>query len=158
MADTPTPRDARFHDADERPLKLWATDAEDLQILAALAQDAVLPASEMRWQKGPRRFAMLLNRYRWEHGTRQPERVRSLLTAGDVVSVRGQGVLPGDADTVLSLLTLDWEPGADADGILRLTFAGDGVIEVTCDCLDVMLADVTQPYAAPSGKAPEHPE
>lgn len=154
MADTS--HDAKFHDADERPLKLWATDAEDLQVIAALAQDAVLPASEMRWQKGPRRFAILINRFRWEHGIRQPERVRCLLTAGDVKSVRGQGVVPGDPDTVLSLLTLDWEPGADAEGTLRLTFAGDGVVEVACECLDVMLSDVTRPYTAPSGKAPDH--
>ncbi len=150
--------DARFHDADGAPLRLWATDVEDLQVVSALLQDAVLPASEMKWQKAPRRFAMLLNRFRWEHGTRQPERVRTVLTAGDVRSVRGQGVVPGDPDTILSLLTAEWEAGADGDGTLRLTFAGDGVIEVTCDCLDLTLADVTQPYAAPSGKAPRHPD
>lgn len=150
--------DARFHDADGTPLRLWATDAADLQVISALVQDAALPASEVRWQKGPRRFAMLLNRFRWEHGVRRAERVQSVLVAGDVGAVRGQGVVPGDADTVLSLLTLDWEPGADADGVLRLTFAGDGVVEVTCDCLDVTLRDVTRPYAAPSGKVPGHPD
>ncbi|MCK0167360.1 DUF2948 family protein [Jannaschia sp. S6380] len=152
------PKDARFHDADAGPLRLWATDADDLQVVAALVQDAVLPASEMTWQKGARRFAMLVNRFRWEHGTRTPERVQTVLTASDVTHVRGQGVVPGDADTVLSLLTLEWEAGADADGCLRLTFAGDGVVEVACDCLDLRLRDVTAPYAPPSGKAPSHPE
>lgn len=150
--------DARFHDADGAPLRLWATDAADLQVISALVQDSVLPASELRWQKGARRFAMLLNRFRWEHGTRRAERVQTVLVAGDARAVRGQGVVPGDADTVLSLLSLEWEPGADADGILRLTFAGDGVVEVSCDCLDVTLRDVTRPYAAPSGKVPGHPE
>ncbi|CTQ51423.1 DUF2948 family protein [Jannaschia donghaensis] len=150
--------DARFHDADGVPLRLWATDAEDLQVVSALVQDAVLSASEMRWQKGGRRFAMLLNRFRWEHGARQPERVQTVLTANDVRAVRGQGVVPGDADTVLSVLMVDWVPGEDADGTLRLTFAGDGLIEVTCDCLDLTLGDVTRPYAAPSGKAPTHPD
>ena len=149
--------DARFHDGDGAPLRLWATDAEDLQVISALVQDAVLPASEMRWVKGARRFALLLNRFRWEHGTRQAQRVQTVLTAGDVQGIRGQGVQPGDAETVLSLLAVDWVPGADADGVLRLTFAGDGVVEVTCDCLDVTLRDVTRPYAAPSGKTPEHP-
>lgn len=150
--------DARFHDADGTPLRLWATDAEDLQVVSALVQDSVLPASELRWQKGTRRFAMLLNRFRWEHGTRQAERVQTVLVASDVQSVRGQGVIPGDADTVLSLLTVEWVPGADADGVLRLTFAGDGLIEVSSDCLDVTLRDVTRPYAAPSGRAPTHPD
>ncbi|WP_299820163.1 DUF2948 family protein [uncultured Jannaschia sp.] len=150
--------DARFHDARGGPLRLWATDAEDLQVISALVQDAVLPATEMTWTKSARRFAMLLNRFRWEHGSRRMERVQTLLSAGDVRGVRGQGIVPGDADTVLSLLALEWEPGTDADGTLRLTFAGDGVVEVLCDCLDVTLRDVTRPYAAPSGKAPGHPD
>lgn len=150
--------DAKFHDADGAPLRLWATDEHDLQVVSALVQDAVLPASEMRWQKGARRFAMLINRFRWEHGVRRAERVQSVLTANEVRGVRGQGVVPGDADTILSLLSLEWERGEDADGVLRLIFAGDGVIEVTCECLDLILSDVTRPYAAPSGKAPDHPD
>lgn len=150
--------DAKFHDADGAPLRLWATDEHDLQVVSALVQDAVLPASEMRWQKGARRFAMLINRFRWEHGVRRAERVQSVFTANEVRGVRGQGVVPGDADTILSLLSLEWERGEDADGVLRLIFAGDGVIEVTCECLDLILSDVTRPYAAPSGKAPDHPD
>ncbi|MFO6462787.1 DUF2948 family protein [Jannaschia sp. KMU-145] len=148
--------DARFHDADGAPLRLWATDPEDLQIVAALCQDAVLPASEMRWSREARTLDLLLNRFRWEHGARTPERVRCVLRATDVRNVRGQGVVPGDADTILSLLTVEWVPGPDADGALRLTFAGDGVIEAACDCLDVTLSDVTRPYAAPSGRTPSH--
>lgn len=149
-------QDARFNDVDGRPLRLWAADPEDLQVVAALTQDAILPASEMRWERGPRRLALLLNRFRWEHGQRSPERVRSLMVIGDVKSVRGQGVVPGDAETILSLLTVEWVPEADGSGRLRLTFAGDGVVEAACDCLDVTVTDVTQAYAAPSGRAPDH--
>ena len=149
-------RDARFHDADGKPLRLWATDAEDLQVVSALCQDGVLPATEMRWSAARREFALLVNRFRWERGARTPERVRAVLRAGDARGVRGQGVSPGDGGTVLSLLAIEWEPGADAGGLLRLTFAGDGVVEVACDCLDVTLADVTRPYAAPSGARPGH--
>ena len=148
--------DARFHDASGTPLRLWATDPEDLQVVSALCQDAVLPASEMRWLKGEGRFAMLLNRFRWEHGTRRAERVQTVLTATEVQHVRGQGVVPGDADTILSLLAIEWAPGTDADGKLRLTFAGDGVVELDCACLDLTLRDVTRPYGAPSGKVPDH--
>lgn len=150
--------DARFHDADSRPLRLWATDPTDLQVISALCQDAVLPASEMRWQAGARRFAMLLNRFRWEGGSRMPERVQCLLTAGDATGVRGQGMTPGDSGTVLSLLAIEWRPGEDGTGHLRLTFAGDGEIEVACDCLDVALHDVTRPHRAVSGRTPEHGE
>ncbi|KIT16819.1 DUF2948 family protein [Jannaschia aquimarina] len=148
--------DATFADgAPDRPLRLWATDAEDLQVVAALCQDAVLPASEMRWIASERRFAMLLNRFRWED-RRDAERVRSVLVVSDVTRVGGQGITPGDPDTILSLLTLEWEPGEDGQGALILTFAGDGAVRVEAECLDIRLSDVTRPYAAPSGKAPDH--
>ena len=151
--------DARFADGGGAgPLRLWATEAEDLQVISALAQDAVLPASEMRWSKARREMTLLLNRFRWESRARPPQRVRSVLTVAEARRVRGQGVLPGDADAILSLLALEWGPGTDAEGTLRLTFAGDGVVEVDCECLDVALRDVTRPYAAPSGRAPNHPD
>jgi len=148
-------RDATFRDADSAPMRLWATDAEDLQVVSALCQDAVLPASEMRWLASERRFALLVNRFRWED-RRDAERVRALLVAGDVTHVAGQGIEKGDGDTILSLLSLDWAPGADGAGALILTFAGDGVVRVEADCLDLRLHDVTQPYGAPSGKVPDH--
>ncbi len=150
--------DARFHDGAGRPLALWATDVEDLKVVSALCQDAILSASDMRWLRSERKLALLINRFRWEHGTRTPERVQSLLTVSDVTSVRGQGVAPGDAETVLSLLQVAWEGDDEVAGRLQLIFAGDGVAEARCDCLDVTLRDVTRSYAAPSGRAPEHPE
>ena len=58
--------DARFEDGAEHPLRLIAQDAEGLGILAALLQDAVFPITEMRFAKTRRRFALLLNRFRWE--------------------------------------------------------------------------------------------
>ena len=152
--------DARFADgAPDAPLRLWATDADDLQVVSSLCQDAVLPASEMRWIASERRFAMLLNRYRWED-RRDTSRVRAVVVVSDATRVSGQGVVPGDADTVLSLLSMAWEPrGGDAEdpsGRLILTFAGDGAVAVEADCLDLRLTDVTKPYRAPSGRAPTH--
>ena len=147
--------DARFADGARTPLRLWATDADDLQVVSALCQDAVLPASEMRWIASERRFAMLLNRFRWED-RRSTERVRTVLVASDVVRVAGQGVGPGDPDTVLSLLALTWEPADAPAGRLVLSFAGDGAVAIEAECLDVRLTDVTHPYAAPSGRRPTH--
>ena len=60
--------DARFEDGREAPLNLGAVDADDLQVIASLTQDAVLPATEMQWDSKNRRFALLLNRFRWEEG------------------------------------------------------------------------------------------
>ncbi|MDG4650423.1 DUF2948 family protein [Roseibacterium sp. SDUM158017] len=150
--------DARFEDAGEGPVALRALDGEDLKVIAALVQDAVFPASEMSWDRKRRRFALLLNRFRWEVGGTTPERVRSILVIEDVTRVASQGIARGDTDLVLSLLTLEWEAGEDGTGRVTLVLAGDGAVAVEVEALEVTLRDVTRPYVAPSGKAPGHPD
>jgi len=149
--------DARFEDGGEKALRLKALEAEELPVIASLVQDSVFPGSEMTWDRRGRRFALLLNRFRWED-RRAPERVQSVLTIEDATKVASQGVERGDGDTVLSLLTLAWEPGEDGTGACVLTLAGDGAIRVDVEALEVTLTDVTRPYLAPSGKVPGHPE
>lgn len=158
-----TVADASFEDGGERPLRLMAMDAHDLQIISALVQDAVFPASEMTWSRKDRRFALLLNRFRWEDAPgakarkRDFERVQSVLVIEDVTAVKTQGV-EKDADTVMSLLSLSFEPGLDGTGRVLLTLSGDGAIACDVEALEVVLKDVTRPYVAPSRKAPSHPD
>lgn len=155
--------DARFEDGAERPLRLRAFDADDLRVISALVQDAVLTVADMNWQRRGRRFALLVNRFRWEQadraaGRRDFERVRAVLSIEDVERVQVSGVSRNDPGMVLSILSLTFEPGEDGAGRVVLTLAGDGAIAVTVEALEVMLQDVTRPYRAPSGKAPGHPE
>lgn len=152
------PRDARFADADEGPLRLRALDAEDLTVISALVQDAVVTVGDVSYLRQHRRFAALVNRYRWEGHTRTPERVRSMLVIENVAAVRSQGVDPKDRDMVLSVLSLSWEPGEDGVGRILVTLAGDGALAVEVEALEVVLQDVTKPYLAPSRKVPSHPE
>ena len=154
--------DARFADGGEAPVTVVARDGDDLAVISALVQDAVLPASEMTFRRGKRQFALLLNRFRWEdreaaaRDGRRFERVRSVLLVDEVMAVRTQGIDRRDADTILSLLAVAWEPGADGTGRVVLTFAGDGALALEVEALEVTLRDVTRPYLAPSGKAPAH--
>lgn len=154
--------DARFEDGALRPLRLLAQDADDLMAISALVQDSVLPAAEMRWDRTARRFALLVNRFRWEDAEgakragRAFERVQAVLSVQSVLTVRRSGFDPSDTDQVISLLGLTFEPGADGAGRVVLTLAGDGAIGVDVECLDVTLVDVTRPYQSVSGKAPDH--
>lgn len=154
--------DARFEEGGEAPLRLVVQDADDLKVISTLVQDAVLPAAELAFDARRRRFALLLNRFRWEDRVeaervgRAYERVRSLLVVEDVRKVQIMGFDRGDKDLVLSLLSMDFTPGEDGTGRLTLTLAGDGAIALDVEALEVRLDDVTRPYRAPSGKVPHH--
>ncbi|RBW58753.1 DUF2948 family protein [Ruegeria sp. A3M17] len=156
--------DASFEDGREAPLNLGAEDADDLQVISTLAQDAIFPITEMTWRPSERRFGLLLNRFRWEdkdaaaRRDRPFERVQSVLVFDSVLSVASQGVERGDKEMVMSLLSIDFEAGEDGAGQIMLTLAGDGSIRLSVEALDVTLKDVTRPYQAPSGQAPHHPE
>jgi len=161
--------DARFEDAHERPLRLIAQDADDLKVISALVQDAVLTARDLQYSARKRRFSLLLNRFRWEDRAqaqtagRAFERVRAVLDFGDVERVTHQGLDRRDPETVFSLLAVEFIAdtqtecdGPAGPGRVLLTFAGDGTIALQVECLQVQLADVTRPYVAPSRRAPDH--
>ncbi len=154
--------DARFQDGAEVPIRLRAETPDDLPVISTLIQDAVAPTSEMSWLAKHRRFALLINRFRWEDHdaakaqNRPFERVQSVLGVDGVLKVRSNGVDPSDKDLIVSLLALEFEAGEDGAGTLTLMLAGDGAIALDVECIDVTLTDVSRPYKAPSGKAPTH--
>ena len=148
--------DATFQDGDEKPLRLKAFEANDLQVISSLVQDAVFPVGEMSWIPSQRRFALLLNRFRWEDDRATPERVQSVLAFEDVLGVQSQGVDRKDKDVVLSVLAVEFKAGEDGTGLVELTLAGDGAVGLRVEALEATLRDVTKPYAAPSKKAPSH--
>jgi hypothetical protein len=157
-----TTNDATFEDGNEAPLRLKALDGEDLAVLSGLVQDAVFPGTEMKWDRAARRFALLLNRFRWEDADkaearkRDYERVQSVLVIEDAMRVQTSGVDARDGDVVLSVLNMAFEVGTDGGGFVVLTLAGDGAIRIEVEALEVVLKDVTRPYVAPSKAMPKH--
>lgn len=154
--------DARFEDGVEKPIRLKAETAEDVGVFSALLQDAVLEIGDISWMPKRRRFALLCNRFRWEDKEaaaaqlRPFERVRCLLHIDAVLKAASSGVNPRERDTVVSILSIDFAAGEDASGRLTLHFAGHGEIALDVECIEMSLSDVSKPYPAISGKAPEH--
>lgn len=152
-------RDASFADGAEKPLNIAVLDADDLQVVSALAQDAVFPIGELKWLRKSRQFVVLLNRFRWElpnSAATKPERVQTLLAVENVLSVASQGIDRSDNDVILSLLSLSFESTDETGGNLTLVLAGDGAIRLKVEALECRLKDVTKPYQAPSGSTPNH--
>lgn len=138
-------------------LKLMAEDAADLDIIAAAAQDALLRVGDVSYDKKARRFAALINRFRWEQaGEKGPfERVRSALSFESVLSVKSRKVRMDSADAVASLLSVNFTPDAEPPGgSVRLVFAGGGEIALEVECLDALLMDMGAAWRTP--RRPDH--
>jgi len=135
-------------------LKLAATDAEDLEVLSARLQDAVLKLKNVSWQPRKRRFAAVVNRLQWESGGKT--RVRAGLHFDGVLKVQSHKVKLGADEAVVSLLAVRFtsNDGEDPGGVIELVLAGGGAFRLTVECIDAELADMTSAWAA-RGK-PDH--
>ena len=131
-----------------QPLRLLAQDAEDLEVMAAALQDAVLKIGDISWEARARRLTLSLNRYCW--GSPAPERVRAAVQVGSVTGVQARRLRRSASEAVVELLTLTFEPEAAPGGRLIFRFAGDADLAVSVECIDLVLADLSEPWPAKS--------
>lgn len=126
------------------PLRLLAEDGDDLAIVSAALQDAILRPADIVWEKKARRLTVELSRFCWECGG---TRVRAGLQFGDVTAVKSRG-LPRLPDTALELLAIHFEPGAAPGGRVTLMFAGGGDLRADVDCVDAVVSDLSDRWEA----------
>ncbi len=133
-------------------LQLLAEDQDDLAVISAALQDAVAKVGDIVFEAKARRLTIAFNRFRWEAGARQ--RVRSALQLGGVLSVQARKIRRDRPDGVLELLTIGFEPQEAPGGLLTLSFAGGGDLRVQIECVDAVLADISEPWPTP--REPAH--
>lgn len=132
------------------PLRLLAADADDLQIISAALQDAILRPVDIVWEKGARRVTLALSRFCWECGG---TRVMAAMQFGDVQAVKSRR-LPRGPETPLELLAIDFEPVEAPGGRVILMFAGGGDLRIDVECLDAVVTDLSERW--PARVAPTH--
>lgn len=125
------------------PLRLLATDADDLQVFATTLQDAVAKIGDIHFDSRGRLLTVTFNRYCWEIGG---ARVRAGLQLGSVLGVQARRLRRGAKDAVVELLTVTFEPGEAPGGTVMLSFAGGGDLRISVECIDAVLADVSPPW------------
>lgn len=140
-------------------LRLRALDQDDLQVIAACLQDALIPLREMAFMADDRRFMAAFNRFQWER-LADPEDMsaltlcQSVLKVDHVDAVHYRG-LDGELDGVkFELLTIMTEPAEEGGFKITLLFAGDIAIRLQVARLAATLNDFGEPWAA--DVAPSH--
>lgn len=132
-------------------LKLMAMDTQDLEIVSAHLQDAVVRVPDIGFAPGDRRFAALVNRFAWEEsakGKTKPVRKRTALRFEHVRHARISGINQNARDGVLELLSIRFEPANEPEGEIRLEFAGGGTVSLDVECIEVRLHDLGAAWAA----------
>ena len=138
--------------ADPPPLRLLAEDQDDLAVISAALQDAVAKVGDIAYEPRARRLTIAFNRFRWEAGERQ--RVRSALQVGGVLALQARKIRRERRDAVIALLAIGFEAGAAPGGVLTLSFAGGGDLRADVECVDAVLADLSEPWPTP--REPTH--
>jgi len=138
-------------------LKLVALDEEDLKIVSAHAQDAVMKVADLEFSVRDKRFVAAMNRFAWEESTglfrRRDQRRRSVLHFDRVLAARTIGIAKEKPGEVLSLLAIRFEPQEAPAGVIELVFSGSAAIRLEVECIEARLADLGGAWGASSRPA-----
>jgi hypothetical protein len=137
------------------PLKLIALDADDLSVISAHLQDAVLKRGDIAWLPGEKRFALALRRFDWEGAAQGQKRRRlSALHFDRVTAARSTRIAAGDA--VLSLLAVTFTGSDDPAGQVTLHFSDGAAIRLDVECIEAQMKDLGPIWEAVA--TPAHPD
>ncbi|HYR64895.1 MAG TPA: DUF2948 family protein [Reyranella sp.] len=139
-------------------LKLTALDADDLGVISAACQDALVAVRDCAYFKDEKRFVLLLNRFRWEADPTVEaaySRTHSALVFNEVTAVRHHEIPLDEPDRMLELLALVLDYRGDGDRSVTLRFAAGRAIRLEIARLACHLGDVGEPWATPW--KPAHP-
>ena len=138
-------------------LKLLAFDRDDLEVVSAHLQDALVQVSDVHWRPSENRLVLGVNRFDWEaaYGPKPEYRRRlAALRFDRVLSCKCRSVEPHDKDAVLNLLAVEFVDGDAPGGTVTLFFSGGGALRLEVECLEAELADLGLVWTAAA--RPDH--
>ncbi len=136
-------------------LKLRAEDAEDLAVISACLQDALVPVRDLAYVPEDRTFLFVANRFRWENGLSPApgeagfERTLCGITFSEVAAVSYNGFRRSDDGRILSLLAIRSD-----DRAVHLEFSGGATIRLEVTRIVCLAKDLGEPW--PTQWQPRH--
>ena len=137
-------------------MKLLAFDAEDLAVVSAAFQDAIVRVADMTFLPREQRFALVAARFDWVAALRdRRERCWAGLHFERVSDVKHIAVPQDDPAAMLNLLAIRFAPGDAPSGEISLTFSGGASIKLTVECIEAQMRDTGPRWQTKS--LPGHP-
>jgi hypothetical protein len=125
------------------PLRLIALDAEDLAILSAHLQDALVTVGDMTYLPRSKRFAAVGARFDWVAETEgKKERCETGFHFERVLKVTRTGFDQDKPDQRMMLLSVTFAETDPPAGQVTLTFSGAAAIRLDVECLEAQVQDL----------------
>ena len=141
-------------------LKLIARTDEDLKVVSAHLQDSIANISDVANLFKNRMFLMQLNRFMWEDVEkgvfRKNKRIRTILKFENVLKVHSKNINQSKKDKFLDFLTIETNLMPDNNYEMKIVFAGDAIIKVISEVIEVTLDDQGEPWETKN--MPRHKE
>ncbi|MDH7797775.1 MULTISPECIES: DUF2948 family protein [unclassified Beijerinckia] len=138
------------------PLRLFALDGEDVEVLSAAMQDAIFRVADMTYLPAQRRFALVGCRFDWlAAAAGKPERTRAGLHFDSVQKAALSGFDQHNRETTLNLLGITFAEDEAPGGIVDLVFSGGAAVRLHVECIDAQLRDLGGRW--PARAVPGHP-
>jgi len=139
-------------------LKLLATSDEDLRVVSAHLQDAIVSTQDIISLKKNRIFLIQLNRFMWEDVEkgifRKNKRIRTVLKFDNVINVLSKNINTNESKNFLDFLTIESNLLPDNSYEIKLIFSGNTMIKIKAEVIDVTLDDQGAPWE--SKTQPKH--
>jgi hypothetical protein len=152
-----------MHKAGPPELRLRAEDAEDLAVISACLQDALVTVRDLAYDRDARNFVLVANRFRWEGGAAEGagtpfERTLCGVAFDEIDGVAYRGFQRSAEDRILALLSIRpiFGPGSNAKGgVIDLEFAAGATIRLSAAAIRCRARDFGEPW--PTAWQPGHP-
>jgi Protein of unknown function (DUF2948) len=143
------------------PLRLRAEDADDLAVISACLQDALVSVRDLAYDREARTFVLVANRFRWEATEAERgeagrfERTLCGVAFGEVDNVAYRGFQRSEESRILCLLAIRPNPEGSG-GTIDLDFSGSATIRLTAPAIRCRVRDFGEPW--PTAWHPDHPD
>ena len=131
-------------------LKLIGKNKEDLRVISAYIQDSIVNVRDIVFLKKNRYFIMMINRFMWEDAEkgvfRKNKRIRCAIKFEKVLEAKVKNINQKNKNRLLECLAIKSNLLKNENHEMKIFFAGDGVITLLVESIDLMLQDLGEPW------------
>ena len=131
-------------------LKLIGKNKDDLKVISAYLQDSIVSIKDIVFLKQNKYFVMMLNRFMWEDAEkgvfRKNKRIRCALKFEKILEAKVKNINQKNKNRLLECLAIKSNLLNDENHEIKIFFAGEGVITLITETIDLMLHDLGEPW------------